>query len=150
MGSIAATPVSSGRSVSELRRFFAKVEFGSDGCWLWRGALYPKGYGRFEDSGLAHRWLCKALRWDPGELALDHLCRVRNCVNVFDHLEPVPIQVNMARSLGASAVNARKAECAHGHPFTEENTRIKPNGQRECRICRREEKHRYRKRRRDD
>lgn len=31
-----------------------------------------------------------------------------------------------------------KKKCVHGHPFNEENTRLRPDGGRRCAICRRE------------
>lgn len=38
-------------------------------------------------------------------------------------------------AIPANPVNAAKAECLHGHPFTEKSTYRRPNGKRECRIC---------------
>lgn len=38
----------------------------------------------------------------PDDLPLDHLCRVRNCVNP-DHLEPVTVAENNRRSIRAVA-----------------------------------------------
>ncbi len=143
--SIVPTPVVSGPREGELRRFFAHVEF-TETCWLWRGGL-SRGYGMFSarpGMALAHRWLFKALRWNPGELTLDHLCRARHCVNVFDHLEPVPLGENIRRGYGIPGVNARKVHCKHGHPFDEENTYVAPDGRRNCRECKRQRMRRYR------
>jgi hypothetical protein len=39
--------------------------------------------------------------------------------------------------------NASKAHCSSGHEFTSENTRIRGNGHRVCRTCKRERSRRY-------
>lgn len=118
-------------------RFFDRVQKADDGCWLWTGFINHGGYGRFSISHtqgvMAHRWAYE--HWVgpiPDGLTIDHLCRVTRCVNP-EHLEPVTIQVNEQR---AAAHNATKTHCKHGHEFTPENTRVLPNGRRECRACR--------------
>jgi hypothetical protein len=71
-------------------------------CWLWTGALNPDGYGSMGVLDLptdsAHRW---SYRHHVGplldELELDHLCRVRRCVNPY-HLEQVTHVVNLERA----------------------------------------------------
>jgi len=83
---------------STLDRFFTKVEVGD--CWLWVGAT-DRGYGKFyphRKTVRAHRWLYEQLVGPvPAGMDLDHLCRVRACVNP-DHLEVVTRSVNLARS----------------------------------------------------
>lgn len=37
----------------------------------------------------------------------------------------------------------RATHCHRGHPFTEENTQVGPDGRRNCRTCRRHRQHRY-------
>ena len=69
----------------------------------------------------------------PDGLQIDHLCRVRNCVNP-DHLEPVTPRENTMRGYSIQAQNARKTHCIHGHPF-EGNTYARPDGNRECAVC---------------
>ena len=83
-----------------LVRFWAKVDktgpvseyapiLGS--CWLWLGTK-SKGYGQFKVNGVAvkaHRFAYELLRGPIlSGLTLDHLCRVRACVNP-SHMEPV-------------------------------------------------------------
>ena len=70
----------------------------------------------------------------PEYLTLDHLCRVRNCVNPA-HLEPVTSAENILRGMSSPAQNARKTECLNGHAFTVENTLINVIGARVCRTC---------------
>lgn len=82
------------------RRFWESVEK-TEGCWLWRGAVSGTGYGRIKDDKqlfAVHRFAYELLVGDiPVGLEIDHLCRVRNCVNP-DHLEAVTRQVNVQRA----------------------------------------------------
>lgn len=99
------------------------------------------GYGRLRRSGhlvLAHRVAYEAQRGAvPEGLTLDHICRVRHCVNP-DHLQPVSTRVNILRGIAIPAINARKSHCQHGHPFTPENTVWEAAGRRRrCRACKR-------------
>lgn len=120
----------------------------NNGCWLWTGGL-SEGYGRFAlkkgDSFFAHRL---AYSWSKGPIPevmqLDHLCRVRCCVNP-DHLEPVTNQENARRGLTGAHVTARNAKithCPQGHAYDDKNTNWKitkggyPN--RQCRACARD------------
>lgn len=129
--------------------FATKVDT-SGRCWLWTAAIDDKGYGSFTKPGerqkrlKAHRFAYEMLRGPiPAGLELDHLCRVRNCVNP-DHLEPVTHAVNMQRSPHlptagnpgpAAAWQRNKTHCAKGHPYDETNTGRRPNGHRYCRAC---------------
>ena len=93
--------------LSALARFFRLVEF-TDSCWLWRASKDRNGYGQFHPRAgmtrVPHRWLYEQLVCHlPGNLTLDHLCRVRHCVNIFDHAEPVTQQVNIQRGIEARA-----------------------------------------------
>jgi hypothetical protein len=88
---------------------------------------------------MAHRWSYEYhVGPIPDGLQLDHLCRVRRCVNPW-HLEPVTNRVNSQRGK-AGAVNAARQEakefCPYGHPYSPENTYQRPdrNG-RDCRRC---------------
>jgi len=105
------------------------------GCWEWTGALDRSGYGAFKDKGKkinAHRWsYLNYVGEIPGGLDLDHLCRVRKCVNTA-HLEPVTRKVNARRG---DAVGPKVTHCIHGHEYTAANTYTYPDGHRECRTC---------------
>lgn len=105
-------------------------------CWLWTASLQSQGYGMASLLGeptLAHRaaWKLSGRSFTPG-LVLDHLCRVRSCVRP-DHLEEVTEAENIRRGVGRSALHATKTHCIRGHS----DWRIKLNGWRECRTCRR-------------
>ena len=70
------------------------------GCWEWQMAIADTGYGVCGKDGkvvYAHRWSYETfVGLIPEELELDHLCRVRKCVNPY-HLEPVRHAVNGRR-----------------------------------------------------
>lgn len=100
-------------------RFFRHVEQSGD-CWLWTTPLTRTGYAQFSDENVrpvyAHRWSYEHFRADlsPG-LVIDHLCRVRNCVNPW-HMEPVTPRVNTLRGEGPTALLSRRgALCKRGH-----------------------------------
>lgn len=71
----------------------------------------------------------------PPGLVIDHLCKVRDCVNPR-HMEAVPQRINVHRGDSFSAVNRTKTECVSGHPYDEANTYWRPDGKRDCRTCR--------------
>jgi hypothetical protein len=105
------------------------------GCHEWTGALDRSGYGAFKVQGKkinAHRWAYMyAVGPIPKGLDLDHLCRIRKCVNV-EHLEAVTRKINVRRGLAAGP---RVTHCRHGHEYTDANTYRYPDGQRECKTC---------------
>ena len=80
--------------------FFSKVEKDPGGCWLWQGALNHKGYGSFHARGKSyypHRWSYEYHKGPiPDGMVIDHLCRVRHCVNP-EHLEAVTLGENTIR-----------------------------------------------------
>lgn len=102
--------------VSLEDRFWSLVgqgESARDGlgsCWLWQGRLGSKGYGRLDPSRgqhlLAHRFAYEHLIGPiPSGLQLDHLCRVRSCVNPY-HLDPVTLAENVRREHEARRASA--------------------------------------------
>lgn len=120
-------------------RFWAKVEAIPSGCWEWRAARDPLGYGVFRGGRSV---LVKAYRFSyellcgpvPGGLQIDHLCRNPSCVNP-SHMEVVTARVNVLRGVGPAAMNAAKTHCHRGHEFTPDNVYLY-HGHRHCRACR--------------
>lgn len=112
------------------------------GCWLWIGAVLKNGYGvasRDGRSALAHRVSYEAhIGPIPDGMHLDHLCRMRCCVNP-DHLEPVTPAENLRRGEGQKP----HAVCRRGHPMTPDNL-VYDNGHiRRCATCSRAKNNRY-------
>lgn len=121
-----------------LVRFCCKFRFHPEtGCWEW---LKPdaNGYGKFRYQG-GPRWAHRVsyelfLGPIPAGLTLDHLCRNPRCINP-DHLDPVTHRENVMRGNSPPAKAAARDTCAHGHPYTESNLYVYPNGARRCRRC---------------
>lgn len=112
------------------------------GCWEWAGRGTPNGYGHIRTGG-GKRQMVHRVSYEmtygpiPEGLDLDHLCRVRRCLNPA-HLEAVTHRVNTLRGQTVTAANAAKTHCYNDHEFTPENTYIEPTGERRCRTCRRD------------
>lgn len=114
----------------------------TESCWLWIGSVTNAGYGHISVKRnkkvllyLAHRYSYEIHKGIiPEDHEIDHLCRVRHCVNP-EHLEAVTHQVNVLRGQSPSAGHATKTHCPHGHAYTAENTYYGPRGNRFCRIC---------------
>lgn len=124
----------------------------SCGCVLWLGHIMANGYGQIgrgskgAGSILVHRAAYEIAKGPiPAGMTLDHLCRIRSCVNA-DHLEAVSHCENLMRGQSFSAVNAAKTHCINGHPFSGVNLKITLSGKRHCRQCDRDRHNRkYRK-----
>jgi hypothetical protein len=114
-------------------RFWKKVTANGE-CWIWKAACYPNGYGMF-DGGYAHRWAYEHMVTEiPPGLELDHLCRVRNCVNPW-HLEPVTHAENHRRRRGIkTGPRDVGTHCRQGHERSA-NTRLNTYGYRICVLC---------------
>lgn len=138
---------------SDAARFWAKVEK-TDGCWLWRGARDPEGYGNFStcvDGKLryhrAHRfaYVLATGAEIPDGAVVAHRCDNPPCVRP-DHLWPATPRENTRDMVekGRQVVAARRIDvCRQGHAFDGHNGR-----QRTCSVCDRAKHARYRARRR--
>lgn len=127
----------------------------NSGCWLWIGSTTREGYGRAHlrrgKTVAAHR---KAFQMDTGaviprSMHLDHLCRVRCCVNP-DHLEVVTARVNTHRAMlfRDPGLCQQDGLCLHGHPLDQSNAHSRADGDTPCRSCEILSRRRYRARKR--
>lgn len=122
------------------QRIWRNITVDESGCWVWEAHLQSAGYAQVMIDG--QRFLLHRLTYTmfvgpiPDGLQIDHLCRVRRCVNP-EHLDPVTPTENTMRGESPHAKNAAKKSCLRGHPLTGENLYLTPNGARRCRTCRR-------------
>jgi hypothetical protein len=130
-----------------LQRLVEKIHINeTTECWEWTGCLTGAGYGQIGIqhptkgyvSEYAHRvayeWLVGPV---PEGCELDHLCRVRKCINPF-HLEAVPHIENVLRGAAPNIIRSLRLICKRGHPLRGDNVYISAKGLRSCIICRRE------------
>ena len=121
----------------EKLRTYIKSRYTADenGCWIWNLSVGSHGYpqGSVPDVtgqrvSLAHRISYWAFKERPEEnLQVDHLCRVKRCVNP-EHLELVTQRQNIRRQFGG---NENTKLCRRGHDNWFTNT----YGYTECRTC---------------
>lgn len=126
-------------SPKDLRRFEDKyIPEPNCGCWLWHGSQC-RGYGQFWIEGRLQKAHRVSYRYYVGEIPpnmdLDHLCRVRCCVNP-KHLEPVTRSENTRRGLASHVAKSRaqaRDVCERGHPLSNDNlVRLDSKQCREC------------------
>jgi len=120
----------------------------SGGCWVWTGSRTTAGYGHVRHNNslmYLHRitWAANNGSEIPKGLEIDHVCRNRSCCNP-EHLRAVTHRENMLApgARGMARRNAEKTYCPSGHPYDAENTKIRANGNRQCRTCVRERRER--------
>lgn len=110
------------------------------GCWRWRSPLTAAGYGQIGvkwKKYYVHRLAYElAVGPIPEGYEIDHLCRVRACMNP-EHLEAVTPYENNMRSDSLAARRARMTHCPRGHEFTPDNIYSRPDrkNSRMCRTC---------------
>lgn len=115
-------------------------------CWLWTAARNKSGYGVFGVPDRKRGTGCTGIASRLSYLEangpvlrsehVDHLCRVRNCVNP-EHLEVVTHRENILRGDTVSAKRSRVTHCPQNHEYTPENTTTDSKGRRYCRECKR-------------
>jgi hypothetical protein len=108
------------------------------GCYAWLGA-HSRGYakmqwfeGKTRMRARVARFLCEPI---PNGLEVDHLCRMRWCVNP-DHLELVTHQENIRRHWESYTP---PKTCPKGHPIDKQWGRF-----RWCHACKMEYQREYR------
>lgn len=110
-------------------------------CWLWARAIDANGYGviGWSENRKPKRFYVHRVVYDslvgpiPEGLQLDHLCRVRHCINP-SHLEPVTCLINTKRGANPKMVAHKNGTCVKGHDKS--NFYIRKNGKTAyCKIC---------------
>ena len=108
------------------------------GCRLWLGTVEKEsGYGYISVHGRttqAHRFVWEQVTGQkiPDGLVIDHVCRVRRCVNPY-HLEVVTQKENVARGQ-LNWFRMALTHCSRGHEYSRGNTRWEGN-RRHCKEC---------------
>ena len=137
-------------SPTEKKNFWRKVHR-MRGCWRWLGGRNGKQhiYGQWTILRGARRMQYRAhtIAYNlfvgpvPEGFVLDHKCQITLCVNP-NHLRACTRKENTLRGCNPCAMNARKTECKRGH----KEWYKKPNGERACRECGRDNMKTYRSR----
>jgi hypothetical protein len=126
-------------------RFWSYVHK-TENCWLWTAGKFASGYGQFRNGKRkvkAHRYSYETLIGPvPDGLCLDHLCRVKACVNPA-HLEAVTQVENIRRTPRVNKFNTPATHCPSGHEWNAANTRIEQGRYKRCIVCDRD-RHRAR------
>lgn len=112
-------------------RFWEKVDILGN-CWIWTGAtLANGGYGQVRVPGgrayvhrVTYEWFNGPI---PAGMEVDHLCKVRTCVNP-DHLQVLSPKDHRTKDL-------TKELCKHGHVLSEDTCYLERDGTRKCRAC---------------
>lgn len=101
--------------VPQPKRYVVEDHGFSTPCWIWQGGQSSAGHGRTKDHAQgkmvpAHRYFYeRKFGAVPNGMVLDHLCRVRICVNP-DHVEPVTVAENNRRGLRAKLTREQVRE----------------------------------------
>lgn len=120
-------------------RYWEKVNK-TETCWLWTGAVADHGYGTHLVDGrtrLAHRLAVQLSgRVIPPKMQVDHLCRVRRCVNP-EHLEIVTPRVNTERGMAPTMITHVTGICKRGHSMEDAIIVRRKDGRvsQRCRPC---------------
>lgn len=150
----------SGRPTLTITDIMSLGQRTSEGCLLWPRGTNGLGYGRVRIHGrlwVVHRFVWTELRGEiPEGITLDHECHNRaarkekcqvpegecphrRCYEL-GHLVPREQCDNWSRgNQGGAAIHRAKTHCPQGHPYSGENLYVRPNGERCCRQCRRED-----------
>lgn len=114
-------------------------------CWEWKKGKDKDGYGITCFLGLvkkAHRisyWifkeLCQSWLLRESRIIIRHSCDNTGCVNPIHLLKGTIKENAMDSIMRGGHFNKTKEFCKYGHEFTKENTYIRPDGNRRCKIC---------------
>lgn len=121
------------------------------GCWIWTGDLNDRGYASAFLGGKrqnTHRWVYEQIHGPVPGLVVDHLCRVRCCINPA-HLRAITNRENILAGIGFSAENAKRTHCIYGHPFNKLKKLKSGKYERQCSVCVSRSNREYKQRRKE-
>ena len=99
-------------------------------CITYKGILRPDGYAR-NSKGYVHRQVINA----PKDKEVHHKCGNRGCINP-DHLELITHREHSKLSSKLPTIRKKLTlKCKRGHWYTVENTFVREDNGRRCRIC---------------
>lgn len=133
------------RPLSPSERVAARSITPRPDCLIWVGAV-DRGYGRISVDGVVKR--VHRVTWEaangpiPDDLVLDHLCGIKQCVNV-EHMELVTQAENSARGTRAFTGRLRQVVkrrrrpglCAKGHSLADAIYAPSDPEYARCRTC---------------
>lgn len=119
-------------------RIAAKIAVDAEtGCWLWGGTRTLSGYPRVSIDGKArraHRAVYEMIAYGiPEGMEMDHICRVRRCVNPL-HVEPVDAAENKRRASDATQ-SLPLFKCGHRRAGNTHHFK-RPDRQTPASVCR--------------
>ena len=111
-------------------------------CLVVQNASHEDGYSLVYDRGkkrYGHRVSYEHFKGPiPDDLCVRHTCDNPPCIEPTHLVLGTLAQNNKDMwERGESPRSPHIDQCAHGHPYTEENTYRNSQGHRSCRICRR-------------
>lgn len=113
-----------------------------DGHWLWNSYKHKSGHAKIAWNGnhiflgRLSLHLFKNFDLNSKKLALHIVaCREHSCW-CPEHLYVGDYQDNQRDAVATNTHwESKKTNCPQGHPYDADNTRIKTNGKRVCKIC---------------
>lgn len=127
----------------EIKEYLLKHREIRGECWIWKGFKDKDGYGLINVNNKSYR--VNRLAYElfinkPIYDVIAHTCDTPACFNP-EYLRDWTQAQNLEDALNKGRVpnrnwNTDKTHCKHGHEFTRENTYVRPDGNRDCQICR--------------